>query len=227
MPLTRVLIPFCQTDEWRKKALDYVIKSWHDLGHGVSVSHEGSPSKWSKGRAVASAAAIWPEAEILIIADADCVVEEGSFTEVLSRVADGFHGWGTPYNRILRFTQDATERIYTGRGTNGPEDLLLPPYSAVHGGGVTVLTRSAWERVRGIDPRFTGWGGEDLAFGWALGTLVGPGAEVDGHVRHLWHPEQGPKRPVSRETMRLLARYRRARGRPDRMAALVAEIPLS
>lgn len=218
---TRVFIPFKETDEWRKKALRYVIDHWAYMKFDVSIQHETGNS-WSKGRILAELVNAHPGAENLIIADADCIVQEEMLRETIQAVSRT-QTWGTPYRKVHRLTLEATGKVYAGRGLD-IMDTLLAPYPAVFGGGVTVIHRTAWETVQGIDPRFVGWGGEDIAFGWALDTLVKQHHAADGAVFHLWHPVQGPRQPVSRSNSRLLARYRRARGRSDRMSVLVDEI---
>ena len=84
------------------------------------------------------------------------------------------------------------------------------------------MSRAAYDRVHGIDPSFLGWGGEDLAFGWALDTLAGPHTRLTGTLVHLWHPHPAPKLRGSAESETLVARYRSARGVRRRMDAVIA-----
>lgn len=55
-------------------------------------------------------------------------------------------------------------------------------------GGVSAVTREAFEAVGGYDPRFVGWGHEDRAFRHSLQVLCGPTASVPGRMVMLRHP---------------------------------------
>jgi hypothetical protein len=87
------------------------------------------------------------------------------------------------------------------------------------------MLRSTWENVGGVDPRFVGWGGEDIAFGWALDTLAGPHTNLGAPLYHLWHPLAVDRRKASPETDRLAGRYAEANGKPEAMRALIDGAP--
>ena len=84
-----------------------------------------------------------------------------------------------------------------------------------------VVSRDAYEAVRGMDDRYIGWAPEDLSFGWALQTLVGPCTRLDGDLWHLWHPVPTPNLRASPASEALLARYKAAVHIPRLMRALV------
>jgi hypothetical protein len=50
------------------------------------------------------------------------------------------------------------------------------------------MPREAFELVGGMDWRFSGWGGEDVAFMRAVDTLYGKHKTTRNQVLHLWHP---------------------------------------
>jgi hypothetical protein len=63
-----------------------------------------------------------------------------------------------------------------------------------------------------LDARFTGWGQEDMAWGWALTRVLGAPWHGLAPLLHLWHPPQERSTRVvgSSAGMRLWERYRRA-----------------
>lgn len=182
----------------------------------VGESHE----PWSKGAAVADAYQR-TTADVLVLADADSYVEPGVVAEAVKRCTAGV-GWIMPHRRVYRLREDETERLYAGHRARYTH-VVRQPYMGTAGGGVVVLTRTAYETVAGIDPRFYGWGGEDLSFGYALATLVGWQERLTGHLVHLWHPHPAPDLRGSPASEALVARYRAARGEHAVMTALVEE----
>jgi hypothetical protein len=93
-------------------------------------------------------------------------------------------------------------------------------YVGPMGGGIVVLRRDDYEAVGGIDPRFRGWGGEDISFGWALSVLVGVGHRLDGDLWHLYHPHaaarfNGEVPRGSDAAEQLAGRYKAARTRAE------------
>lgn len=223
-----VLIPFdARSDEHRARAFEYVLDRYHRVHpewpvvHGSAISDE-----WSKGAAVAELAAR-TDAEVLVIADADSFLEPpGVLAEAVRKVQWGEAAWAVPHTYVHRLAASSTEDLYsTGRLRLGK--LARPAYVGPAGGGIVVVRRDAYELVDGIDPRFLGWGGEDLAFGYALDTLVGPHYRPDGGALvHLWHPHPAPDLRGSEASEELVAQYREARGFPRLMRELVARGPL-
>jgi hypothetical protein len=220
-----VLIPYASDDTARAAARRYVL-GWYASHHPAWEIIEGDcAGEWSKGRALADAATRASH-DILVLADADSIVPADVLADAATRVAAGA-AWVMPHRRVYRFDQAPTEAVYAGAEPepNPAWCTNRRPYGGVTGGGITVLSRAAWAAVGGVDPRFVGWGGEDLAFGWALETLCGPGVHLGAPLFHLFHQQewQGQRRRGSPESEALAGRYRDARNRPDVMRALVAE----
>lgn len=95
---------------------------------------------------------------------------------------------------------------------------------------ILCITRESFERIGGFDPRFIGWGAEDVAFGLACDTLLGrkhimPGVAYalhhdrprDENGRRIWHADPGT------HNVDLADRYWSARGNRPAMLALCAE----
>lgn len=219
------LMPSGITDEWRGRALGYV-EQWYDrhFPDVELISGACAPnSEWSKGEAIA-AAFERTSAEVLVLADADSfMLDPADLRTAIDLVRLAGHPYAVPHSKVYRLRSDETTRI-----TDAPElaprlgYTVRPVYEGPIGGGITVVARSAFKLVGGIDRRFLGWGGEDVAFGWALQTLAGEGQRLAGRLVHLWHPHPAPNLRGSPASEELVARYRAARGVRRRMAAVVA-----
>lgn len=221
-PMVSVLIPYAAADQARANAFHYV-QDWYRIhvpDAEVIVGRCSGP--WSKGAALRAAAAE-ASGEILVIADADSLVEPETIDEAIATVA-ATGDWVVPHRTVYRLTAEETERIYDGgKFRRGPGLVVRQPYTGPPGGGIVVLRRADWDLVGGVDPRFEGWGGEDICFGFALETLVGWHRRLVGRLFHLWHEHPAPELRGSPESEALVARYKAARAKPSEMLALIEE----
>lgn len=213
-----VLVPFGSSCEWRIRAWGWVRDRYRRLHPDWEVVVGGCDDEWSKGGAV-EAAYQRANGDALVLADADSFIDAAVLVESVELLAD--HQWVVPHTRVRRLTRKATRAVLDGAKPH-PHQLARSAYVGVVGGGITVLRRSAYETVGGIDPRFEGWGGEDISFGWALETLVGEPRRLDGDLYHLWHPHAAPRRRGTPASEALAGAYRDARGDLAAMGALVA-----
>lgn len=219
-----VYIPARITDDHRAAALEYV-QGWYTRHlPGVPLILCTAPGDvWSKGAAIAAGRAYAPEPGVMVIADADSFLTDPSIlAAAIEMVSMGGAGAVTPHRRVYRLTERESTRI---TATPGARPRLghtaRPAYEGPIGGGITVVSAKAFDTVHGVDPRFEGWGGEDICFGWALETLSSV-VRLDGVLVHLWHPHPAPTLRGSPESEALVARYRDARLVPRRMEAVVA-----
>lgn len=212
-------------DPYRARALDYV-RSWWAQHHPRLPVHlgEAPPGPWSKGAAAGAgvAEALRAGAQALVIADGDSFTRDpATITRALEALDDG-KSWVVPHGPVHRLRQDETDRVLddpTLRPRLGR--VCRPVYEGPAGGGITVLTVDAWQEVDGIDPRFEGWGGEDIAFGYCLEALVHPVHRLGDQLVHLWHPHPAPDLRGSPASEELVARYNAARGYPRRLRAVL------
>lgn len=193
----------------------------------VVVGEGGSP--WRKAEAVDRGIAK-ASGEIIIVADADVVC--GGIAKAVAALEAGAP-WVIPHGLVHRLSPTATALAVLadqGPAKGAEHDAATNyrnterPYTGWAGGGLVVIWRSAWD-IAPIDPRFVGWGQEDAAWALCLDVLIGRHVRLNADLYHLWHPPQ-PRRDrrvgnSANET--LWTRYKRCLGRPDRMAALVAE----
>lgn len=215
-----IIVPYGPGCPWREQAWAYVRAHYEREHPDWQVVVGTCAGEWSKGAALAHAYSDATGA-ILVLADADSFVAPAVLREAV-RLVEAGAPWVMPHRWVQRLQRRFSEEVMAGapprRGRN-----CRPSYRGVMGGGIVVLPREAWETVCGIDERFCGWGGEDISFGWALETLVGPPERLDGELWHLWHPHPSPKRRGSPASEALAGRYKEARGDPERMRALVDE----
>jgi len=259
-----LLVPFQTTDPGRLVLWEWLERYWGvalpDAEIIVGRDRRSQKRWWRKARPFSKTAAVnnafrRSTGDIIVILDADAYLD----AEVLRHCADrlrcarrcGARTWFVPYWHLFRLTELATEAVLASPPWD-PIALHDPPPLAdvegMDGSGhgqrfgalVTVLPREAFEAVGGMDPRFRGWGGEDVAFLRALDTLWGRHLNMASSVFHLWHPRidvgdwrdqqgspwrvrmwSGQDRPRAND--QLTSRYGAATGDRERMASLVAE----
>jgi hypothetical protein len=194
--------------------------------YGVDTSGN---AEWSKGRAVAHGVSR-SRSPIIVVADADVTVPPEALGYSIIAVMHGA-AWSMPHGIVHRLSRRGTNAVYLAES----ELLDAPTFKLTerthvgpHGGGMVVTTRAAYEAT-GIDPRFTGFGGDDISFARALDTLVGPCERFDFPMTHLHH-ERTPRRPGNRgstENEALAARYMIADGDADAMRSIIAEFKVA
>lgn len=174
---------------------------------------------WVKGKAL-RAGLLRSSAEIVIVADADCVTE--GLRAAVRAVEDG-EPWAVPHAPVYRLTEASTAEYMAGQSF---EDLDLEqrPYRGVWGGGFVVARRELLLEIP-IDPRFVGWGQEDESWGVALQVLGGHPWRGKAPLVHLWHPPQDrlTRRWGSEAGAQLGRRYEAARANRRAMEQLIRE----
>jgi hypothetical protein len=213
IPLEHFDCPHRETN-WRHVLHHYTT---HHPTWQITTGHSGQP--WSKGTAV-DRAFRQASGDVLVIADADCIVPPDALNEAVRMVAVGKVQWVVPHRLVRRLTEpQSTQYRDTGHVPRGSLDR--PLYAGIAGGGIVVLTRTAYLDIDGIDPRFEGWGGEDVAFGWTLMHFAGHHERLRTDLIHLWHPHQSTHRKP--ESSDLWARYKAARDDPGALRDLIEE----
>lgn len=214
-----VLVPYTEerVDVWR-----WVRARWEAHHPSWEIVDVECVGQWCKGDTVAQAAE-WATADVFVVADADSFVDPATMNEAVRLVGSGEAAWVVPHHNVYRLDEKTTARLLKQEPTADPEQrnasLAQAPYKGAHGGGMVVLTREALQTVP-MDPRFVGYGGEDLAWGEALETLLGPYTRLDADFVHLWHQPLNGRRK-STDTLELRRKYREAFGVPRLMRALI------
>jgi Glycosyl transferase family 21 len=224
---TSLIVPFNPDGGERERNWSWLRSRYEDLHPGWEIVEGRCDGAWRKGTAV-NAAVEASSADILVIADADVLIAP----DVLDRAIDLVHKrieWIQPHRIVYRLSEAATRELLAGKLGFGARlsraQLARAPRRGPAGGGLIVLRRVAFERVGGIDPRFIGWGGEDISFARALETLAGPRRQLAQPLWHLWHPpmERRLGDRACEENEALAGRYLDASGERERMAALISE----
>jgi predicted glycosyltransferase involved in capsule biosynthesis len=200
---------------------------------------------FSKTKAV-NRAAWWARGDIFVILDSDCYFRGDVIQDCADQIrADHREGhplWFVPYRHIYRLTQ-ATTQLVTQSAPYNPLRIPSPPppgyvestLGSMHGhrfgAMIMIVPRIAFEQVGGMDERFAGWGGEDVAFVRTLDTLYSPHKTIEADVLHLWHPKvgegfqdrmwTGQTSPLANSHM--ASRYNNATGDRHKMRALINE----
>jgi hypothetical protein len=224
-----VLIPsWPNGDEWRARAVQYVLShlmSGHPTWKVSLSGHEGGA--WSKGEAVKGS--LWArdiaQGDVCVVSDADVVVDPARLRDAVAEVEEGETRWAMPHTKVVRLDEHATRHLYDeGRVPDNPT-LDRPVYRGWEAGGLVVLRAEVLADCP-MDPRFRGWGSEDIAWGQALRCLHGAPWRGDANLYHLHHPHPAPgqSKNTSYEGRELARRYYAAKSNPDAMRALLAEI---
>jgi predicted glycosyltransferase involved in capsule biosynthesis len=208
---------------------------------------------FSKAVAV-NQAALMARGRVLVILDADTYlapeVLTGCVTEIETALRHGRQTWYMPYDRLYRLNKETTDKFLL---TNplGPAITARPAITEIemlgdgkgpywpydghqYGAMAQIIPREAFIDVGGMDPRFRGWGSEDVSLLRALDTLWGHHEVAENQVLHLWHARIGSKytdrqwvgQSWGAANSRLAQRYAGAIAEPGYMAALAAEHPL-
>lgn len=219
-----VLVPYRPESPERAQAWAWVAGWWADIHPEWQIVTGTCEGPWVKAHAVGDALAR-ADGDVLVIADADVVC--AGVAEAVAVVRAGA-AWAIPHHRVYRLGDAASQRVYAGHPVDKaacrPGSLARAPYIGVEGGGMVVLRRATYERIP-LDPRFAGWGGEDLSWGLALRTLTSPPWRG---VAPLWHLHHRPAPRLNAHvgnpaSHALHVRYQYAARHPAVMAALIAE----
>lgn len=216
-----VLVPWGGTCPHRRAARNHV-SAWYarafpdwELLRGTCVG------EWTKAEAVADAYRQAGNPDVLVVADADCLVP--GLALAVKQVESGAP-WAVPHLLVHRLSRAATRQVLDGQNPatlSGVRRYAQRPYRGYEGGGVTVVRREVYEQVP-LDPRFRGWGQEDESWAHALRTVYSKPWRGSSHLWHLWHPEPNRmnRRTGSKESKYLWQQYRGLRD-PERMCAFL------
>jgi hypothetical protein len=215
-----VVIPWRSGCPHRERSLEWVL-GWYRTNHpDFEVTIGVTDGPWCKAAAVA-AGLTTASGDVVVIADADVYPADPDALTTAVGMLDRF-GWAIPHTFVHRLTEDGTTALIAGDDPG--KARAQRPYRGWPGGGLTVLRRETYEQVP-IDPRFIGWGQEDMSWAFALAALVGRPWRGSSDLFHLWHPPQERKNRIvgSDEGFQLYRRYESAKRSPDRMRALIEE----
>lgn len=216
---TSIIVPFRPDGGYRDESWAFLRQQWLELYPEYELIEGHCPDgPWVKALAVQDGLAR-AGGRTLVLADADVWCDDlDAAVEALPR-----HRWAVPHTMVHRLTQTATQAVLRGAPVD-PDTDLDERHKGVLGGGLTVIQRSLYEEAP-LDPRFRGWGQEDVSAALAWRLLGGKPWRGFEPLWHLWHPEP-PRKNRSVGTDEGLALYRRytsASYQPAKMRAIIAE----
>ncbi len=247
-PQISLLIPFRADPSApeRVEIFDWTLKYWANaLPDAEIIIGKSKGEVFSKTEAV-NHAAKRAKGRVFVILDSDTYMRP----EIIKQCADNIDKavkrgqalWYIPYRHLYRLTQVAgravldSDPLFPVQFPQPPfEEDILNSHGSMHGHRfgalIQIMPREAFFAVGGMDPRFRGWGGEDVAFVRAVDTLYGSHKTTANDVLHIWHPTIGSNhknRMWEGQTkhfpnMNLVSRYNRATGDAGRMRVLVDE----
>lgn len=203
-------MPWRATPE-RIPAHDRCIEYWTAYGHTI-IEADSNPDKPFNRAQARNNAVAQADTDIIILADADTLpVHHTQITTAINLAAKtGGAVW--PYSRYLLLPHDAVTRHILSTITPVREwPTKWRP------GGLTVITRHAYQEIGGYDETFgAGWGFEDGAFHLAAQTLL-PVQHLPGVAYAFDHPGARRRDPRNR---RKYWWYNRAKNNPAEMRRL-------
>jgi hypothetical protein len=247
-PRISFLVPFAadKASPHRQRVWNWLEEYWKwEMPDAEIVMGRSTGEVFSKTEAVNDAASR-ASGRVFVILDSDAILDGPVIKRCASAIDEAIRWerrlWYIPYRHLYRLTEEATERVLTSDPRRPmrfhsppPRDEVESTKGSMHGhrfgAMIQMMPRQAFEEVGCMDKRFSGWGGEDVAFVRALNTLYSKARTTDNDVLHLWHEKigdghldrmwQGQINPRSNEN--LASRYSRATGDRAKMRALVDE----
>ena len=216
--MTPILVPRRGDGGWRDRCWEYVRAWWTRLA--IGPIHEGDGgSPFNRAAARNAAARLAGDWDVAVFADADTIMFDPTPLALAISAAATSGKVILPHDQYVALTPRGTSRLLYGHAW---QDYVKVRREAAPL-GIVVVPRSAWDTLHGFDERFTGWGGEDVAFRIAAQALSGL-VRLPGTIVHLWHPVDATKRVYIRTRGGpLRQRYREAAGDPRAIEALIRE----
>ena len=232
MPAISLMIPF-RDDGTRVEQMRWLTERWAAHFPEAEVIIEGDDGKdpFSKTIAV-NRCYRRTTSDVLAIIDADVWIEPEVLLKAASEVRGAPSTWVRPCDRVMRLSRPTTQMLVQSDPSSAFPELTEADCERITPtvGLACVFSRSMFEAVGGMDPRFRGWGWEDNAWIYLLTSLAGPATVMDNFVFHLWHPRahHPDGRPAwsgqTTSNIELGLRYKRARKNRSALDALIREV---
>lgn len=205
----------------REQIWGWLRRRWEILHPGYEIV-ECEPAGGVMNRAQArNRGAEDASGDILVFADADVAAEWHQIHAAVTEIVAGA-SWVVAYREYIQLDGPDTRDLLAKPPDSGLKRPRVARWATTESNaGMLVVTRAAFELVRGYDERFVKWGWEDWAIANALETLCGPQRRTNGFVLHLHHPRDRDR--SKKQGQKLFSEYDAAHGDPDAMFRLVDE----
>lgn len=216
------LIPYKPNDFYRIKNLAIIKKRWQEKVPDVElIISTNNDKNFNRAKAI-NQAVRQATGDYFIIVDNDIVFG----TKLIDKIAAIIekYPWVIPWTRCYKLSYDCSAAFYKDNIFVLPtmvakKDLEVPcNEEPINGPYMNVMSREAFTAIGGMDERFKGWGGEDVAMVAALTTLVGKPYRMNETIFHLYHDRRD-----FNQNQELCRRYKSALGDLHAIKALIAE----
>lgn len=231
-----LLVPFRADNDRRAETWNWLKRYWENALPGAEIIVSTDDHIPFCKTAAVNKAATKAKGDIFVVLDADCYLAGDVILycakEIRKEVRRGNRLWFMPYRHFYRLTETASLEILNSDPVDPPRFFAAQPGNTKlehstatdighwFGALIQIMPKEAFTIAGGMDTRFYGWGGEDVAFMHALDTLYVSHKTVPSGVIHLWHPSigssakdrkwMGQQRPGINSN--LASRYHRAMG---------------
>lgn len=212
-----VIIPHRGIDAHREANFAFTINRWTGFGLPVFYS-DSNEGPFNRSQAINRAAAK-TDADVLIVADNDILLEEEAQAAKACSQAFLHDAYVVAFSELKVLDWDETAAVH--RGEKPSQQKALEEVRLIWGNCFAV-SRDLFERVKGFDERFVGYGHQDGAFLNSCSTL-GTKQRIQGTAYHLRHPDPVKDHMGMAGNVELATRYRNADGDRDAMLKLVGE----
>jgi N-terminal domain of galactosyltransferase len=211
------IVPYRPDTPERKGNWERTRQQWEHVGWDCQAADSGG-ALFSRGRSINLAAAR-TDADVLCIADVDFLFDNPHRLPAIAELALGKCAHIVPYSTLHVLGPEASQQV-----RDGADPGKVPILESV---GMTwvcaaMVSRELFDRVKGFDERFVGYGEEDLGFVASTGTM-GMKMRCDGTAYHLSHGEPVKDHPLRQANRDLCSRYRGADGDQVAMQAIIDE----
>lgn len=211
------LIPYRRDSRERERNWERTRLQWLHFGWKSYVG-DSDGELFSRAQAINNAARQAKNENVFCIADVDFLFGGDQAVEA-AEIALRECAHVVPYSTMHVLGSDATRKVCDGQDPTTVDILDSVSLTWV---SAAVVSRELFERVKGFDERFVGYGEEDLAFVASTGTM-GTKLRVNGLAYHLSHGEPFKDHPLRQANRDLCSRYRGADGDRRAMRAILAE----
>ncbi len=213
-----VCIPFRPADDERIANLACTVRQWEALQWPVFLGdHEGD--SFCRGLAINNAVEQAEGHDVVVVADCDFLLD--NTRQAVQAVETALAGdcYVVAYSVMTVLDQQGTQDVRKGRSPN--RQNVIEQVALIWGNCFAIPTELFW-RVCGFDPRFLGWGAEDIGFLVSASTMGGAKQRITGGAYHLTHPTNEDRDHLP-ENNALASHYRSADGDREAMSLILAE----
>ena len=221
-----ICIPYRPIDDRREEIFNWILERYQTIFNGAEVvvsdsSHLAFNRSEARNNAVKESTK-----DFLYFADADTITQPDQIAEALDFVQGNPDKWVVTQATYYLSTNKTTNHILS-QSPDSVEDFreseMIDTFrncASIAGG--YLVSREQYDRVKGFDERFTGWGFEDNAFLASVNTMFSPATRFpDSYVIHLEHPAMRYDNPFLQYNQSLFSLYENAYLDRDSMSRLL------